>query len=144
MSKDLLQKLKASATEINPVEPVKPEASAVTQPIAEAKSTKDKPAVAKSNPVAKKGATKPGKPASGLTGFEDLYEILKQEKEDFTFNKRMVYIDDDIADVLDLIKREAKINSNLLASYLLKQFFTENIGLIKALKEKRKGNKFLD
>lgn len=148
MSKDLLEKLKASATEVKPAEPAtkenKPEATGIAQPLAEVKPAKEKPAVVKSNSSAKKGLTKQENSTGGLTGFEELYEILKLEKEDFSFNKRLVYIDDDLADVLDLIKKEAKINSNLLASYLLKQFFIENIGLIKALKEKRKGNKFLD
>lgn len=147
MSKDLLEKLKAGA-EIKPTQPVIKEINLepikAAQPLAELKPVKEKPTVVRGNSSAKKGSAKQEKSSGGLTGFEELYEILKQEKEDFSFNKRLVYIDDDLADVLDLIKKEAKINSNLLASYLLKQFFIENIGLIKALKEKRKGNKFLD
>lgn len=148
MSRDLLRKLKdgvaqSEATErVKTVEVAQAEKPAV--PVQSLKPEEQKPAPVKNQLAVKKQVARAQHPASGLTGFEELYEILKVEKQDFTFNKRLVYIDDDLADILDLIKKEAKINSNLLASHLLKKFFLENIELIKVLKEKKKGNKFLD
>lgn len=148
MSKDLLEQLKNSISgtgaagtekkaEINPASQPEP-AVVISKPV------KEKLPQAASQAPSKKKVVKEKDQNPELTGFEELYEILKQEKDDFTFNKRLVYIDDDLADILDLIKKEAKINSNLLTSHLLKKFFLANIGLIKALKEKKKGNKFLD
>jgi len=147
MSKDLLKKLKDAATGNGEAEPVKSaETTEVTMPVVSvepSEKVQELPAPVKSQPASKKRLAQQERPATGLTGFEELYNILKKEKEDFTFNKRTVYIDEDLADILDLIKKEAKINSNLLASHLIKKFFIENLGLIKALKENKR-NKFLD
>ncbi len=79
-----------------------------------------------------------------LTGFEEMKEILKSEKAGFTFNRRLVYIDENVGEALDLLRKKAKINSNVLASYLLKQFLLENKELIKSLREAKKGNVFFD
>jgi len=147
MSKELLNKLKAGVAVSTAPELVKPVENAEPEkpvaPVQSSKSDQELPVAAKKEPAPKKGAAKQKSATSGLTGLEELYEILKEEKQDFTFNKRLVYIDDDLADILDLLKKEAKINSNLLTSHLLKNFCLENIELIKALKEKKKSNKFL-
>jgi hypothetical protein len=148
MSKDLLKKLKAGAAGNGEAESIKateaPPVVTPVEPVEPSNDVHELPAAVKIQPVPKKRVAQQGRQVSGLTGFEELYNILKEEKQDFTFNKRTVYIDDDLADVLDLIKKEAKINSNLLASHLIKNFLLENIELIKALKKKQRGNKFLD
>ena len=147
MSKELLNKLKAgvaigAAPEVvKPVENTDPEKPVA--PVQDSKSDQELPVPAKKEAIPKKRVVRQESAAPDLTGLEELYEILKEEKQDFTFNKRLVYIDDDLADILDLLKKEAKINSNLLTSHLLKNFCLKNIELIKALKEKKKSNKFL-
>ncbi|WP_181308830.1 hypothetical protein [Rufibacter sp. XAAS-G3-1] len=98
--------------------------------------------VTKAKPTRKKQATEHGT-VDEFPSFTELHKILKSEKEFFTFNKRTVYIDDDIADVLDLLRKKEKINSNLLTSFLLQQFFIKNKGLIQELRD-RKENRFLD
>jgi len=148
MSKELLEQIKNSARGSESAEPEKKEenntASQPKGPVENSKPVKEKVPPATNQALPKKKVGKEKDLNTELTGFEELYEILKQEKEDFTFNKRVVYIDDDLADILELLKKEAKINSNLLASHLLKKFFQENIGFIKVLKERKRGNKFLD
>ncbi len=133
MSRDLLNKIRGAIDNNQAPEEVKPVES--QQPVADSKPTKEPTvrAVPKKKPAGKQ-----------LNGFEELQQTLKAEKEGFTFNRRLVYIDDNIGEALDLLRKKAKINSNVLASYLLKQFLLENKELIKGLKEKDKGNMFLD
>lgn len=109
-----------------------------------------KPAPEKSEKVASpkvKSKEKDAEPRlqnQSLMGFEDLQNILKEEKKGFSFNRRLVYIDDNIGEALDLLRKKAKINSNVLTSYLLKQFLLQNKELIKNLKGKKEDNIFFD
>lgn len=159
MSKELLKTLKESisgSTEAAPASPAEEKPADVpVQPVKrpdpvapageKAAAKTRKPAAPKAAPAVSKGDTKKtiaGQKPQGISGIEELYELLKEEKQDFTFGRRIVYVDDEIGEVLDFLRKKAKINSNALTSYLLKQFFLENRQLLQELKD-RKENKFL-
>ncbi|PRY09043.1 hypothetical protein CLV24_11994 [Pontibacter ummariensis] len=78
-----------------------------------------------------------------LGGFTQLYETLERARGEMGFDRRIVYIDSESAEVLDLLRRKAKIKSNLLVSCLLHEFFSKHKELIQELVEKR-NNKLLD
>lgn len=137
MSKELLNKIRGAIDNNDSPEATKPVETPVDNPKQVSKNTPP----AKVQPTLKKVAKQA---VPNGTGFEQLQEILKAEKEGFTFNRRLVYIDDNIGEALDLLRKKAKINSNVLASYLLKQFLLENKDLIKGLKESKRDNMFLD
>ena len=76
-------------------------------------------------------------------GFGLLAKELEAAREILEFDRKIVYIDDDTAEVLDLLRKKAKVKSNLLVSALLHEFFSKYKDLIQELKEKR-SNKLLD
>ena len=76
-------------------------------------------------------------------GFVQLSRALEAARGDFDFERRIVYIDDESAEVLDLLRKKAKIKSNLLVSYLLHEFLAKHKDLIREYVEKR-GNKLID
>lgn len=102
------------------------------------------------------GAGKPAKPnrsagdqlesASKIIeadGWQGLAEKLKEVREQFSFEDgRIVYVDDDVAGVLELLRKKGKIKTNLLISYLLQSFIEKNKEKIQQLEEKKR-NKFL-
>jgi hypothetical protein len=143
MSKDLLNKIRnridnPEGTETGQAAG-KPEEDISAKPVNAPQAAPAKKKAAPDKEVNEKLRAIPGK-----DGFDKIRNTLKAEKENFIFNRRLVYIDDNIGEALDLLRKEAKINSNVLASYLLKQFLLENKDLIKALREKKKGNMFFD
>jgi hypothetical protein len=140
MSKELLNKIRGAIDNNESPKTEKPVETPVP-PVENPKPVSKNITPAKVQPAPKKAAKQSG---PNSTGFEQLQEILKAEKEGFTFNRRIVYIDDNIGEALDILRKKAKINSNVLASYLLKQFLLENKDLIKGLKEKKQDNIFLD
>jgi len=148
MSKDLLNKIRGAIDNNEAPEPVKPnenkEATAPIAPVENPKAAKESRTPASPKPAPKKQVAEQPAPGSSLTSFEELQNILKAEKEGFNFNRRLVYVDDNIGEALDLLRKEAKINSNVLTSYLLKQFLLQNKELIKALREKKRDNIFFD
>lgn len=76
-------------------------------------------------------------------GFPQLIKLLEDIKEDMDFGRNAVYIDEETAEVLDLLRKKAKIKSNLLVSCLLHAFFQKHKELIQELLEKR-SNRLLD
>ncbi|GAB3832307.1 hypothetical protein [Pontibacter rugosus] len=76
-------------------------------------------------------------------GFRQLYRVLEEAKADMDFDRRAVYIDDESAEVLDLLRKKAKIKSSHLVSFLLHEFFSRHKGLIQELVEKR-SNRLID
>jgi len=144
MSKDLLNKIRNRID--NPEGSEKEKAAGNSDednPVNAANTSESNPA-AKNKAAASKEVNQISKAAASRDGFDKIRNTLKAEKENFVFNRRLVYVDDNIGEALDLLRREAKINSNLLTSYLLKQFLLENKDLIKALKKNKKGNTFFD
>lgn len=107
-------------------------------------SKKDQAVTARNKAIVK---NKPTEATSGLTqfaNFEELYNTLKSEKDSFSFdNKKIVYVDGDIGDILDLLKKNGKININTFVSYLLQQFILNHKGIVQELREKKE-NRFLD
>lgn len=76
-------------------------------------------------------------------GFIQLFRVLEAAREDLDFGRNAVYIDEETAEVLDLLRKKFKIKSNLLVSYLLHEFFRKHKGLMQDLVEKR-SNKLLE
>lgn len=76
-------------------------------------------------------------------GFVQLFKALEAARKEMDIEKKAVYIDEESAEVLDLLKKKARIKSNVLVSYLLQEFFIKHRDLIQELVEKR-SNKFLD
>lgn len=76
-------------------------------------------------------------------GFEQLFKVLEDARKEMEIEKKAVYVDEESAEVLDLLKKKAKIKSNVLVSYLLQEFFSKHKALIQELVEKR-SNRFLD
>lgn len=68
---------------------------------------------------------------------------LEAARETLEFDRKIVYIDEETAEVLDLLRKKAKVKSNLLVSALLHEFFSRYKDLIQELNEK-KSNKLLD
>lgn len=101
-----------------------------------------KPSSDKQKPSSRK---KVGEQVSQLSGLnlEELKEILKEERKNFNISSSIVYVDSDIAEVLERFKKKAKINASTLVSWVLKNYLMENKHLLEELKE-QKGNKFLD
>ncbi|WP_162056023.1 hypothetical protein [Pontibacter pamirensis] len=76
-------------------------------------------------------------------GFEQLVKVLEAARKEMEIDKKAVYVDEESAEVLELLKKKAKIKSNVLVSYLLQEFFSKHKELIQELAEKR-SNKLLD
>ncbi|RDV11883.1 hypothetical protein DXT99_23550 [Pontibacter diazotrophicus] len=76
-------------------------------------------------------------------GFMQLFKVLEAARKDMEIERKAVYVDEESAEVLDLLKKKAKIKSNVLVSYLLQEFFSKHKELIQELVEKR-SNKLLD
>ncbi|MFD3002665.1 hypothetical protein ACFS7Z_20005 [Pontibacter toksunensis] len=76
-------------------------------------------------------------------GFMQLFKVLEAARKEMEIDKKAVYVDEESAEVLDLLKKKAKIKSNALVSYLLQEFFSKHKALIQELVEKR-SNKFID
>ena len=76
-------------------------------------------------------------------GFPQLFKVLEAARGDLDFGRNAVYIDEETAEVLDLLRKKFKIKSNLLVSYLLHEFFRKHKGLMQDLVEKR-SNKLLE
>ena len=76
-------------------------------------------------------------------GFDQLYKLLDTAKRDMDFARSAVYIDDESAEVLELLRKKAKIKSSLLVSCLLHEFFTQHKDQIRQLLEKR-NNSLID
>ncbi|KAA5539136.1 hypothetical protein [Adhaeribacter rhizoryzae] len=143
MSKDLLNKIRGALENNEAPDVVTPaDDKAAVQPVAITKPTPASRSADKAKATSKKKLT--GQQAPGFSSLAELQQLLKAEKEGFSFNRRLVYIDDNIGEALDLLRKEAKINSNVLASYLLKQFLLQHKELIKVLREKKRDNLFFD
>ena len=76
-------------------------------------------------------------------GFVQLFKALEAAREGLELDRRIVYIDDESAEVLELLRKKAKIKSSLLVSCLLQEFFQKHKEHIHDLIEKR-NNKLLD
>lgn len=76
-------------------------------------------------------------------GFVQLFRELEAAREGLNLGRKIVYIDDDTAEVLDLLRKKAKIKSNLLVSCLLQELIIKHRDLIQELVEKR-ANKLLE
>lgn len=107
-------------------------------------SKKDQADTARNKAIVK---NKPIEATNGLTqfaNFEELYNTINSEKDSFSFdNKKIVYVDGDIGDILDLLKKNGKINISTFVSYLLQQFILDHKGIVQELREKKE-NRFLD
>ncbi|PRY13748.1 hypothetical protein CLV24_105118 [Pontibacter ummariensis] len=78
-----------------------------------------------------------------LGGFPHLLKVLEAAREELDFGRNAVYIDEETAEVLDLIRKKFKIRSNLLVSCLLREFFQKHKDLMQELIDKR-SNKLLE
>ena len=76
-------------------------------------------------------------------GFVQLFRELEAVRETLELDRKIVYIDDESAEVLELLRRKAKIKSSLLVSCLLHEFFRKHKDVIHELIEK-KSNKLLE
>jgi hypothetical protein len=76
-------------------------------------------------------------------GFMQLFKVLEAARKEMEIDRKAVYIDEESAEVLELLKKKAKIKANVLVSYLLQEFFSRHKELIQELVEKR-SNKLLD
>ncbi|GAA4431460.1 hypothetical protein GCM10023188_19020 [Pontibacter saemangeumensis] len=76
-------------------------------------------------------------------GFVLLFKVLEAARKEMEIDKKAVYVDEESAEVLELLKKKAKIKSNVLVSYLLQEFFSKHKELIQELVEKR-SNRLLD
>lgn len=93
------------------------------------------------NPAGQEARTIDSALAEG--GFVQLFKELEAARETLDLGRKVVYIDDDTAEVLDLLRKKAKIKSNLLVSCLLHEFFSRHKEFIQELVEKR-ANKLLE
>jgi hypothetical protein len=75
-------------------------------------------------------------------GFERLCKVLEAARKEMEMDRKAVYVDEESAEVLELLKKKAKIKTNVLVSYLLQEFFSRHKALLLELIEKR-NNKFL-
>jgi hypothetical protein len=66
-------------------------------------------------------------------GFVRLYKVLEAARKEMEMDRKAVYVDEESAEVLDLLKKKAKIKSNVLVSYLLQEFFSRHKALIQEL-----------
>lgn len=76
-------------------------------------------------------------------GFPEVHRALDSAKADMVFERRTVYIDNESAEVLDLLRKKAKIKSSLLVSFLLRKFFSKHKDSIRQLID-IKSNSLLD
>ncbi|MHA6250058.1 hypothetical protein ACXYMU_19150 [Pontibacter sp. CAU 1760] len=76
-------------------------------------------------------------------GFTQLFKVLEAARKEMEIDRKAVYVDEESAEVLDLLKKKAKIKSNVLVSFLLQEFFSKHKELIQELVEKR-SNRLLD
>ncbi|WP_276499886.1 hypothetical protein [Pontibacter litorisediminis] len=76
-------------------------------------------------------------------GFPEVHQALESAKAEMVFERRSVYIDNESAEVLDLLRKKAKIKSSLLVSFLLREFFSKHKDSIRQLID-IKSNSLLD
>lgn len=69
-------------------------------------------------------------------------ELLKKLKETEYSCKSVIYIDDEIKEVFNLLKIKHKISTSTLASYILESWLDDNKDIIKSITEKSKNRFF--
>lgn len=74
--------------------------------------------------------------------FSELLDRVEIEGEKYSIGKRQIYVDENIHEVFQHIKKNGKVNISKLASYLLEQFIIEHVDEITNL-QKEKKNRYL-
>lgn len=69
-------------------------------------------------------------------------ELLKKLKETEYSCKSVIYIDDEIKEVFNLLKMKHKISTSTLASYILESWLDDNKDIITSITEKSKNRFF--
>jgi hypothetical protein len=114
-----------------------PEKKVTPEPEKAVTSEKEKEIVQEKPKQQKKEAPKPKKES-----FSELLDRVELEGEKYSIGKRQIYVDENIHEVFQYIKKNGKVNISKLASYLLEQFIIDHMDEIANL-QKEKKNRYL-